>query len=90
LTDIRARQEYIRHFLNLLSFAQDDVSLTLDSRGLKLRVLQNIGEDIDSLGHIGVEGLGVVNGVFPLDNTIRIREEKKLNLSGTPDRHTEV
>ena len=56
----------IRHFLNLLSLAENDVPLTLDSRGFKLRVLQDIGKDVDSLGHIGVEGLGVVDGVFSL------------------------
>lgn len=46
--------------------------------------MQNIGEDVDGLGHIGVEGLGVINSVFPLNHTIRTitKKEKKTQSVG--------
>ena len=34
--------------------------------GLELRVLKDIGEDVDSRGYIGVESLGIVYGVLTL------------------------
>ena len=52
--------------VNLLLLAQDHITLTLNSTGLELRVLKDIGEDVDGLGDIVVEGLGVVDGVFTL------------------------
>lgn len=52
--------------LNLLRLPQDNVALSLDGRLLELRVLQDIGEDVDKLGDVGVEGLGEVDGVFAL------------------------
>lgn len=52
--------------VNLLLLTENHIPLALNGGRLKLRVLQNIGEDIDGLGDIVVEGLGVVNGVFPL------------------------
>ena len=52
--------------VNLLLFTEDHVPLTLNSTGLELGVLKDVGEDINGLGNIVVEGLGVVNGVFSL------------------------
>lgn len=52
--------------VNLLLLAQDHIALTLNGTSLELRVLKDIGEDVDGLGDIVVEGLGVVDGVFPL------------------------
>lgn len=52
--------------VNLLLLAQDHIALTLDGTGLELRVLEDIGEDVDGLGDIVVKGLGVVDSVFPL------------------------
>jgi len=54
--------------LNLLGLAEDDVALALDGRLLELGVLENVGEDIDALGNVGVEGLGEVDGVLALWN----------------------
>jgi hypothetical protein len=34
--------------------------------GLKLRVLQDVGEDVDSSRDICVEGLGIIYGVLTL------------------------
>jgi len=53
--------------LNLFGLAEDNVALTLDGGFLELGVLENIGEDIDTLGNIRVESLGEVDGVLALD-----------------------
>lgn len=52
--------------LNFLGLTKDDITLALDGRLLELRVLQNIGQDVDALRNIGVEGLGKVDGVLTL------------------------
>jgi hypothetical protein len=52
--------------VNLLLLAEDHITLTLNGASLELGVLEDIGEDVDGLGDIVVEGLGVVDGVFPL------------------------
>lgn len=52
--------------LDLLGLAEDDVALALDGGLLELGVLEDIGEDVDALGNIGVEGLGEVDGVLAL------------------------
>lgn len=52
--------------VNLLLLAQDHITLTLNGTSLELGVLKDIGEDVDGLGDIVVEGLGVVDSVFPL------------------------
>jgi hypothetical protein len=64
--------DFLELLVNLLLFAEDDVALALDGLGLELGVLQNIGENVDSCGDVGVEGLGVVDGVFSLwDPSVR-------------------
>jgi hypothetical protein len=52
--------------VNLLLFAENDITLALNGLGLELRVLENVGEDVDGGGDVIVEGLGVVDGVFAL------------------------
>ena len=52
--------------VNLFLLTEDDITLALDSSGLKLGVLEDIGEDVDGLGNIVIEGLGVVDGVLAL------------------------
>ena len=52
--------------VNLLLLTQDNVPLTFNGTGLQLRVLKDVCEDVDGLGDIVVEGLRVVDGVFPL------------------------
>lgn len=56
--------------VNLLLLTQDNVPLTFNGTGLQLRVLKDVCEDVDGLGDIVVEGLRVVNSVFPLEATI--------------------
>ena len=52
--------------VNLLLLAQDDITLALDSGLLELRVLEDVGQDVDCSWDVGVEGFGVVDGVFSL------------------------
>lgn len=52
--------------LDLFRLSQDNVALAFDGRLLELRVLENIGEDIDALWRILVERLGEVDGVLTL------------------------
>ena len=52
--------------VNLLGLSEDNIALTLDSGLLELGVLKDIGENVDGCGHIGVEGLCVVDGVLAL------------------------
>jgi hypothetical protein len=58
------------HLLNLLldflRLAKDDIALALNGRLLELGVLQDIGQDVDALRNVGVEGLGEVNCVLAL------------------------
>lgn len=53
--------------VNLLLLTQDHIPLALNSTRLQLGVLKDICEDVDGLGNIVVEGLGVVDGVFSLE-----------------------
>lgn len=52
--------------VNLLGLSEDNIALTLDSGLLELGVLEDIGENVDGRGHIGIEGLCVVDGVLAL------------------------
>lgn len=56
--------------VNLLLLAQDNVTLALNGSGLELGVLEDIRENVDSLGDIVVEGLGVVDGVLALHDSL--------------------
>jgi hypothetical protein len=56
----------LKLLVNLLLLAQDHITLTLNGTSLELGVLKDIGEDVDGLGDIVVEGLGVVDSVLPL------------------------
>lgn len=60
------KDDLLNLLLNLLRLAQDDVAFSLDSGCLELGVLEDIGEDVDTLGHVLVEGLGEVYGVLAL------------------------
>lgn len=47
--------EYL--LVNLLHLAKNHVTLSLNRRRVELGVLENIGEDVDSLGHVLLEDL---------------------------------
>lgn len=58
--------DLLKLLVNLLLLTQDHITFTLNGAGLELRVLKDVSEDVDGLGNVGVEGLGVVDGVFSL------------------------
>ena len=58
--------DLLKLLVNLLLFTEDHISLAFNGSGFQLGVLENIGEDINGLGDVGVEGLGIVDGVFSL------------------------
>lgn len=58
--------DFLELLVDLFLLTEDNVALSLDGLGLEFRVLQNVGEDVHCGGDIGVEGFGVVDGVFAL------------------------
>lgn len=50
--------------LDLFLLPENDIALPLDRRLFKLGVLENVGEDVDGLGDVLVERLGVVDGLL--------------------------
>lgn len=71
LTLERSGVQVIEHNLfqllvNLFLFPKDNITLALDCGWLELGVLKDIGENVDSVGDIRVEGLGIVDGVLTL------------------------
>ena len=52
--------------LHLLRLADDHIALPLDGRFLQLGILQDVGQDVDTLRNVVVEGLGEVDGVLAL------------------------
>ena len=60
------KDDLLNLLLNLLGLPQDDVAFTLDGRLLELGVLQDVGEDVNELRNVGVEGLSEVDGVLAL------------------------
>ena len=57
---------FLHLFVDLLLFPQDNVSLPFDCLRLELRMLKNIGKNVNSVGDVRVEGFGVVDGVLTL------------------------
>lgn len=60
--------DFLELLVNLLLFAENDITLALDGLGLELGVLEDIGENVDGCGDVVVESLGVVDGVFALSD----------------------
>ena len=60
------KNDFLELLVDFLLFSQNYVSLSLDGLGLEFGILQDIGEYVDRSRDIGVEGLGVVDGVFTL------------------------
>jgi len=56
----------LKLLVNLLLLAKNDVALALNGLGVELGVLENVGKDVDGVGDVRVEGLGVVDGVLAL------------------------
>lgn len=50
--------------LDLFLLPKNDIALPLNRRLFELGVLENVGENVDRLGHVLVERLGVVDGLL--------------------------
>lgn len=58
--------DFLELLVNLLLLSEDNITLALNGRRLELGVLKNVGKNVNSVGHVRVERLGVVDGVFAL------------------------
>lgn len=58
------KHNLLKLLIHLLLFPQDHIPLSLDSRLVQLRVLQNIAQDINSLRDVLVETFRIVDGLF--------------------------
>src|SRR6267142_3488794 len=47
--------------VNLLLLTYDDVAFALDGTAFELGVLKDVGDDVDGLGDVLAEGLGIVD-----------------------------
>lgn len=72
--------DLLRELLDLLLLAQDHVALALDGASLELRVLQDVGNNVNSLAHIVAERLGVVDSLLTRSVRIQVSTEV-LNLN---------
>jgi len=62
---VQVIEDNLLHLLvDLLLLAEDDIALTLNSLVVQGRVLEDIREDLNRLGDIGLEGLGVVDSLL--------------------------
>lgn len=83
--------DFLNLLLDLLRLAQDHVTLALDGGLLELGVLEDIGEDIDTLWHVLIEGLGKVDGVLTLSCCQKGKfPSPKGRFGGFVTAHTEV
>lgn len=62
---VKVVKDNLLHLLvNLLLLAEDDITLALNGSVIQGGVLENVREDLNGLGDIGLEGLGVVDGLL--------------------------
>jgi len=60
------KDDFLKLLIHLLLLAKDDIALAFNGLRVELGVLEDIGQDVDRLWDIGVEGLGVIDGVLAL------------------------
>ena len=60
------KDDFLELFIHLFLLAKDDIALAFNRLRVELGVLEDIGKDVDGLWDIGIEGLGVVDGVLAL------------------------
>ena len=60
------KDNFLKLLIHLFLLAKDDIALAFNGLWVELRVLKDIGKDVNGLWDIGVEGLGVVDGVLTL------------------------
>lgn len=78
---------FLQLLLNLLRLTENDITFPLNSRLLKLRVLENVLEDIDALRNVLVQGPGEVDGVLALHSVISFDEGIRNRIDGNKPRY---
>jgi hypothetical protein len=58
--------DFFELLVDLFLFAEDNIALALNGLGVEFGVLEDVREDVDCDGDVGVEGFSVVDGVFAL------------------------
>lgn len=61
------KHNFFQLLINLFLFSEDHISFPLNRCWLKFRVLEDIGEDVDGLGNVGIKGLRIVDSIFSLE-----------------------
>jgi hypothetical protein len=69
------KDDLFQLFIDLLLFSQDHITFSLDCSGLKLRVLQDIADDVNCGGHILAEALGIIDRLFARRIRIQVRAD---------------
>lgn len=49
------KNNFLELLVDLLLFTEDNITFTLNSLLVELGVLEDIGEDVDGLGNVGIE-----------------------------------
>jgi len=60
------KDNFLKLLIHLFLLPKDDVAFAFDGLRVELGVLEDIGKDVDGLRDIGVEGLGIVDGILAL------------------------
>jgi hypothetical protein len=69
------KDDFLILLVHLLLLPQNHIPLPLNRRRLQLRVLQNVGNDVDGLVHVLSEGLCVVHGLFAGGVSVQVSSE---------------
>lgn len=59
-------------FFDFFGFVEDDVVFMFDGGRFEFGVLENVGDNVDVFGNVGVESFSEVDGVFMLDGGLVI------------------
>lgn len=60
------KDNFLELLVNLLLLPKDDVALSFYSLGFELGILQDVRQNVYGSRDIGIEGFGVIDGVFAL------------------------
>ena len=58
------KQDLLMLLVHLLLLAQNDIAFALDGAAFELRVLEDVGDDVDGLRDVLAEALGVVDSLL--------------------------
>lgn len=69
------KQDLLVLLVHLLLLAQNDIAFALDGAAFELRVLEDVGDDVDGLRDVLAEALGVVDRLLARSVRIEVRAE---------------